>query len=316
MLIQLQQQGHSEYVGWVIKFSCNHPGIIEELTATLKKMTRDLEEWQKMVDDTRKQFYCLNYYTTQQLLLLRKELCHIVYPFDMKPDVLTLLMSLSRDVTADLLVPLINEINEESDEDGEWTVHTQDDQSILQEDIRHIRDTTETAATSQAMLKMNTLTPHQNIILANLASSYDEKLILLAFGNVKNPEIEEEVMIWCGENEDKITKEEGSTDLNIDSTHQPKSETFHHETRLVEQQSPASVKSQPVPMISIDENHPVVEQLLLAGYEPHLAIEAATKYPENVDKAMEHIDQFNGNKEIEDLLLIAIREQQTSDTTK
>lgn len=322
MLIQLQQQGHSEYVGWVLKFSCNQPGIIDKLTAALKKMTRDLEEWQKMVDDTRKRFYCLNYYTTQQLLLLRKELCHLIHPSDMKPDVLTLLMSLSREVTADLVVPLINQVNEENDEEDEWTVHTQDDQSILQKDIKHIRDTrkiVKTAVTPQAKLKDHTLTTQQSIILENLVRCYDKELILLAFENVKNPDIEEEVIEWCEENEDKLTKEEGSTDLNIDSTHQPKCETFHPETGFVEQQSPGSVViSQSVPTVFIDENHPVVKQLLLAGYKIHLAIEAATKYPENAQKAIEHIDQSDGNKEMKDLLLIAnsYKKQQTSDTKK
>lgn len=318
MLIQLQQQGHSEYVGWVLKFSCNHPGIIDKLTAALKKMTKDLEEWQKMVDDARKRFYCLNYYTTQQLLLLRKELCHLVHPSDMKPDVLTLLMSLSREVTADLVVPLINQVNEENDED-EWTVHTQDNHSILQKDTKDIREIVETAVIPQAKLKVHTLTTQQNIILANLVRCYDKELILLAFENVKNPDIEEEVDEWCAKNEDKLTKEEGSAGLNFDGTHQPKSETFHHETGIVEQHSSASVViSQPVPMISIDENHPVVKQLLLAGYKRHLAIEAATKYPENARKAIEHIDQSDGNKEMKELLLIAnsYRKQQTPDTKK
>ncbi len=100
LLIHLQQSGNVKYTGWIFRFPCSkNEAIIDLLQQRAEIMQTDLVEWKKALRRARREFYNLNYFTTVQLLTLRRELSpekgdHSSIP----PGVLFLLHSISRKV--------------------------------------------------------------------------------------------------------------------------------------------------------------------------------------------------------------------------
>ena len=76
---------------------------VAELNAHAKEMEAALNAWENEVKESRRRFYALNYYTTRQLLQLRKELG--LYRHNphrqIDPEVLVLLQSISPAVTVE-----------------------------------------------------------------------------------------------------------------------------------------------------------------------------------------------------------------------
>ncbi len=119
VLINLQQVGNVKYTGWILKVPCHinpqdpsNADIISDLQDQAKIMEDELSEWKKMVKDKRRDFYELNYFSTFQLLTLRKELGTIknsersraVVP----PNVIALLQSISSQITSNLVCDVVH----------------------------------------------------------------------------------------------------------------------------------------------------------------------------------------------------------------
>ena len=73
MLIDLQRVGHVRYIWWKMGFFCQTL-LVKSLQRVAKDMEDELESWNKEVGEAREKFYGLNYFTTCQLLTLRREL--------------------------------------------------------------------------------------------------------------------------------------------------------------------------------------------------------------------------------------------------
>ena len=307
---------------WVLRFPCTLPyhddDLVDLLTHILNDMTIDLEEWQGEVAEARNQFYCLNYYTTQQLLLLRKELSHFTdhsFCGDLKPDVLALLQSLSKDISHQNLHKVVTHMREMFDNwDDENEDSLKSDPSI---DKSYSPDTTPNESSREAdiiasklhsssvpyypQLTSSDLTEKQSVILDNLVQSYgfSEKLILLAFERVAKPDIEEAVEEWCNQHEeDYVFDEEESGDVvecpteindNIENFLSTPTPDYHAtKLQIVKRKSLVTVRE----MVPVDREHPMVKDMIQSGYSPEQALEAVEKYPDNIDKAMEYIDNL------------------------
>ena len=111
-LMALQQYGSGDYIGWEMSFPCALPNVVEELQKVASKMEDDLEKWKQEIQEKRDEFYELNYYTTQQLLLLREELGRLKEPGEdqVKPHAMALLQSISREVSADAMKRYVQEV--------------------------------------------------------------------------------------------------------------------------------------------------------------------------------------------------------------
>ena len=94
VLVELHHEGHVKYIGWHHQCPCSS-NLTNELQH-LTEMKCELTAWKEEVAKQRQKFYELNYYTTLQLLYLRKELCEKSLLHS--PNVLTLLLSISPDV--------------------------------------------------------------------------------------------------------------------------------------------------------------------------------------------------------------------------
>ena len=104
-----------KYIGWSMIFPCETV-TIEYLKKVAKEMEGELDEWIKEVAEARSTFHELNYYTTQQLLVLRGELVKVkmsdtVTPSYHMTQVITLLQSISSKITASCLQGIVKGIS-------------------------------------------------------------------------------------------------------------------------------------------------------------------------------------------------------------
>lgn len=107
VLLSLQKVGNVKYMGWILQVPCMSDlnAVIPKLRNLAKVMEHELTSWENEVTQKRGNFYELNYYTTLQLLTLRRELGLIkskpnTGPADVTTNVLALLESISTEVTA------------------------------------------------------------------------------------------------------------------------------------------------------------------------------------------------------------------------
>ena len=81
---------------------------VSDLQEYTKMLDTQLVEWKRSVDAAREKYYELNYFTTRQLLELRRELGHLLHPTtvvsSVKPSVLMLLKSVSPEVSTSVVL--------------------------------------------------------------------------------------------------------------------------------------------------------------------------------------------------------------------
>lgn len=129
VLLALRQAGNVTFSGRVVIIQCaiyasenfeQEPCFLEELAAQhvaelstrTKEMENALQEWENEVKVSRNRYYELNYYTTLQLLRLRKELgivrnnhCSLI-----DPEVLALLHCISHELKSENVCSVLNEL--------------------------------------------------------------------------------------------------------------------------------------------------------------------------------------------------------------
>ena len=234
MLIELQQNGHDQYMGWEMKVCCRANDIVNRLEEQAKTMERDLSRWRNTIRDERDNFYHLNYFTTQQLLSLRWELgCFKEGRADrpIKPEVMALLQSVSRDITPqnvkESLFDIIAILGEQTalDESSEEYVKAIQDsvthkanrynyslKQNLADSIKPSQFTKKTLSATEVLknivvnddipepqLSINELTDNQKTILANVKQNYNlhTKHVLLAFDRCAKADDEDVIVEWC-----------------------------------------------------------------------------------------------------------------------
>ncbi len=137
VLINLQQVGNVKYTGWILKVPCHinpqdpsDTNIISDLRDQAKIMEDELSDWKKMVKEKRRDFYELNYFSTLQLLTLRKELGTVknsraVVP----PNVITLLQSISSQITSDLVCDVVHGVASKP------IAEAKEDEDVIEDDV-------------------------------------------------------------------------------------------------------------------------------------------------------------------------------------
>ncbi len=114
-VLELQQSGKVKYIGWSMSVSCIDPECNKKTLHTIaKKMEVELVLWREEVDNARKQFYPLNYYTMNQLLELREELGKLKANSSscvLTPHALTLLQSISSEASLELISKAVKSLS-------------------------------------------------------------------------------------------------------------------------------------------------------------------------------------------------------------
>ncbi len=221
-LIALQQAGNIKYTGWVLQLQCK-VNMVPDLQSLAKEMELELCEWIDSVKRARDEFYELNYFTTKQLLILRKELGR----FKRNPDpdvchqrpttVLALLHSISPAI--DELPEVIQEVVCESLHELSNSAIPCDSMSGLGQPS-HTSDICSQSLAADILASVDTgvsipqpsvsaecLSIKQKDLLVEMTNyGFTEDLVMMAFEECG--ENEHKIWDWCEENElSNVSKE-------------------------------------------------------------------------------------------------------------
>ena len=112
-----------KYTEWELRFHCA-VDMVDTLQQQAKDMEEELQVWEDQVRQTRKQYYELNYYTTLQLLTLRKELGRLKTSgqprahTQINPHVLALLESISTEISSPDVWEAVESVTAEQQREG------------------------------------------------------------------------------------------------------------------------------------------------------------------------------------------------------
>ena len=203
-----------KYTGWVLSFHCA-VDMVDTLQQQAKDMEEELQAWEDQVRQTRDQYYELNYYTTHQLLTLRKELGRLKTSgqpsahTQINPHVLALLESISTEITSPDVWEVVKSVTAEQQggakpfpnqyhpsaekitaniagPTAQVVENVQSSQSSITKDILSSADLQASASTSAASLQQpkltqDDLTEKQKEIFDNLINcDYPEQVVLIA----------------------------------------------------------------------------------------------------------------------------------------
>jgi len=207
-----------KYTGWVLSFHCA-VDMVDTLQQQAKDMEEELQVWEDQVQQTREQYYELNYYTTLQLLTLRKELGRLKTSgqprahTQINPHVLALLESISTEITSPDVWEVVKSVTAEQQEGGgggaspfpaqyhpstekitanivgptfQMVESVQSSQPSIVKEILASADlqassSTSTATLQQPKLTQDSLSEKQKEIFANLMNcDYPEQVVLIA----------------------------------------------------------------------------------------------------------------------------------------
>lgn len=223
---------------------------VKELQAYAKKMEEDLNMWENEVKESRNRHYELNYYTTLQLLRLRKEL-GLVQQTPTKlvdPQVLALLESISPNVTSDSVQNVINSLEKQLLAlQVAATLVPEEDIQVEPADIEITEDLNSTplsieldtvAPTAVEMpspslssvrrlttsnrphLTENDLTDSQKEIFTDLVEykEYPRLLVLKAFEQLPDNANRYDIQDWCDESDGIYNFEDEEEEVEIETT--------------------------------------------------------------------------------------------------
>lgn len=106
LLVQLHSIGYTKYIGFVVKFRCATVDL-QKLESVYEDMKHDLTIWRNKCDRIRTKYPQLNYFTSEQLLYLQKELAALNLVSDnceCPIKLLTLLQSVNLKVNSEFVL--------------------------------------------------------------------------------------------------------------------------------------------------------------------------------------------------------------------
>ena len=264
VLLALQKAGNVTYSGWKVSFDCasyTDTGLrekqelelqeesavqrVKELHAYAKQMEEDLTMWENEVKESRSHHYELNYYTTLQLLRLRKELGLVRQNPARLVDsqILALLESISPNMTSDSVQNIISNLEkqfldvraavtldpeeniQDAPADGEVTDNLNN--GPLKADLHttvkmpspSLSSVKRLTTGNKPHLTENELTDSQKEIFADLVEyqEYPRLLVLKAFEQLPDNANLYDIQEWCDEYEDVYNFEVEEEDMKEES---------------------------------------------------------------------------------------------------
>ena len=221
-MIALQQAGNVKYIGWLLQVPCSkNTDIIKSLKDYAKVMEHELEMWKDKVKTTRLKFYELNYYTTLQLLILRKEFG----ASSVSSNSVTLLQSISSQISSKMVcdvikfTPQCTSMSPVHSEETHAAVKMSDfNESVTSGDLL---SSSSESSEDESTLTEDNLTVEDQATLVYLTSIL-ECSKSLALQAIKKGMTREECTTWCVENvskysDSKDSDEESDGDSELES---------------------------------------------------------------------------------------------------
>ncbi len=196
----------------------------------IRALDRQLIAWKQSVDNARGKYYELNYFTTIQLLQLRKELGMLTQPnatHIVKPNMLMLLKSISPQVDSRVVVGsmLVATQPEPMDYEGEveaittaTAIATTTDVEVMESSLDFEKQDPQQSISSPSAtlglpsLMYEDLTEHQQEAYAHCVDffGYSKRHVLRAFKECGKEATKYDIEPWCVSNEDITPEEERS----------------------------------------------------------------------------------------------------------
>ncbi|XP_064403130.1 E3 ubiquitin-protein ligase RNF213-like isoform X2 [Halichondria panicea] len=349
LYLDLQKAGEVTYTDVSLTFRCavfiaNQPGDDDvqfneakakiTLQNYIRALDRQLIAWKDSVNNARGKYYELNYFTTIQLLQLRKELgmltqsnaTHIV-----KPNVLMLLKSISPQVDSRVVVDAMQASThatqpEPMDYDGEMeaittatAITTPTDVEVMESSPAFEKqDPQQFISSPSAALKLpslmyENLTEHQQETYTHCVNffGYSKRHVLRAFKECGKEATIYDIEPWCVSNEDitpdeersvgPLEMEEDKTDI-YDPLDDSDSDKGMDTTRVLSESQASTVSAaelegplsnfslQIKTVVTVDESHPGVQELVEAGYELQDCVEAIEQSLGDMQEAIKLLD--------------------------
>ena len=229
--MDLFESGYIHRMNWSQEYRCSKDqvageSIAKELDEESSFMETCYKNWKKNVSDARKEYKELNFFTTQQLMKLRKEIATVCHSNDLAMNniqVLTLLESVRPNLTSEQLKSAIERAFKEKEllENARGTAELpyfahvpSDDEMVTRKsmfDNNIYLDTSSSTATSTCQVqttfvkkpKPKETSKIQSFLNAAADDGYSEQIALAALVSLGVDATEDDLLLWCLEEADE-----------------------------------------------------------------------------------------------------------------
>ena len=229
--IDLFESGYIHRMNWSQEYHCSKDqvageSIAEELNEESSLMEKCYKNWKKKVSDARKEYRELNFFTTQQLMTLRKEIATVCHSNNLAMSniqVLTLLESVRPSLTSEQLKSAIErafkatkllENARGAAELPSFTHVPSDDEMVTRRtmfDNNNYVGTSSSTATSTCQVqtasvkkpKPKETSKIQSFLNAAADDGYSEQIALAALARLGVDAEEDDLLLWCLEEADE-----------------------------------------------------------------------------------------------------------------
>ena len=229
--IDLFESGYIHRMNWSQEYHCSKDqvageSIAEELNEESSLMETCYKNWKKKVSDARKEYRELNFFTTQQLMTLRKEIATVCHSNNLAMSniqVLTLLESVRPSLTSEQLKSAIErafkatkllENARGAAELPSFTHVPSDDEMVTRRtmfDNNNYVGTSSSTATSTCQVqtasvkkpKPKETSKIQSFLNAAADDGYSEQIALAALARLGVDAEEDDLLLWCLEEADE-----------------------------------------------------------------------------------------------------------------
>ena len=229
--MDLFESGYIHRMNWSQEYRCSKDqvageSIAKELDEESSFMETCYKNWKKKVSDARKEYKELNFFTTQQLMTLRKEIATVCHSNDLAMNniqVLTLLESVRPNLTSEQLKSAIERAFKEKEilENAKGTAELpsfahvpSDDEMVTRKsmfDNNNYLDTSSSTATSTCQVqttfvkkpKPKETSKIQSFLNAAADDGYSEQIALAALVSLGVDAKEDDLLLWCLEEADE-----------------------------------------------------------------------------------------------------------------
>ena len=229
--IDLFESGYIHRMNWNQEYHCSKDqvadeSIAKELEEESSFMEKCFRNWKKKVSDARKEYRELNFFTTQQLMTLRKEIASVCHSNDLAMSsiqVLTLLESVRPSLTSEQLKSAIERAFKDTEllenlrgtaELLSFTHVPSDDEIVTRKsmfDNNNYLGSSSSTATSMCRVqtvsvkkpKPKETSKIQSFLNAAADDGYSEQIALAALASLGVDAEEDDLLLWCLEEADE-----------------------------------------------------------------------------------------------------------------
>ena len=229
--IDLFESGYIHRMNWSQEYHCSKDqvageSVAKELDEESSFMETCYKNWKKKVSDARKEYRELNFFTTQQLMTLRKEIATVCHSNDLAMNniqVLTLLESVRPSLTSEQVKSAIERAFKDAEllenrrgtaELPSFTHVPSDDEIVTRKSMfdnnNHASTSFSTATSTCRVQTISVKKPKpketskiQSFLNAAADDGYSEQIALAALARLGVDAEEDDLLLWCLEEADE-----------------------------------------------------------------------------------------------------------------